>query len=50
MKNVKQGSYFTEERDFPDAPHFIAGKPSNLIAKTDNIMAWFRRYAEENED
>ena len=31
----------------PDAPHFIAGKPSNMIAKTDNIMAWFRRYAEE---
>jgi acylaminoacyl-peptidase len=31
----------------PDAPHFIAGRPSNMIAKTDNIMAWFRRYADE---
>ncbi len=28
----------------PGSPHLIAGRPSNLIAKTDNIMAWFRRY------
>ena len=28
----------------PGSPHLIAGRPSNLIAKTDNIMAWFRRH------
>jgi acylaminoacyl-peptidase len=28
----------------PGASHHIAGRPSSLIAKTDNIMAWFRRY------
>lgn len=31
----------------PDSPHLIAGRPSNLIAKTDNIVAWFRRYADD---
>lgn len=31
----------------PDSPHLIAGRPSNLIAKTDNIIAWFRRYADD---
>jgi acylaminoacyl-peptidase len=29
----------------PGAPHFIARRPSHMIAKTDNIVAWFRRYA-----
>ncbi len=28
----------------PGASHDIAGRPSSLVAKTDNIMAWFRRY------
>ncbi len=28
----------------PDAPHGIAGRPSNLIAKATNILAWFARY------
>ncbi|WP_109357274.1 S9 family peptidase [Sphingorhabdus sp. EL138] len=28
----------------PDAPHLIAGRPSNLIAKVDNIMGWFAKY------
>ncbi|MFQ5562925.1 MAG: prolyl oligopeptidase family serine peptidase [Parvularculaceae bacterium] len=28
----------------PEAPHFIAGRPSHLIAKVDNILAWFERY------
>ncbi len=28
----------------PEAPHLIAGRPSRLIAKTDNIMGWFRKY------
>lgn len=28
----------------PGSPHLIAGRPSRLIAKTDNIMGWFKRY------
>ncbi|WP_074206505.1 S9 family peptidase [Parasphingorhabdus marina] len=28
----------------PGAPHLIAGRPSQLIAKTDNIMGWFAKY------
>ncbi|SEL73265.1 acylaminoacyl-peptidase [Colwellia chukchiensis] len=28
----------------PSAPHYIAARPSLLIAKTDNIMAWFAKY------
>lgn len=28
----------------PGAPHGIAGRPSNLIAKVANILAWFERY------
>ncbi|MEQ8205867.1 MAG: S9 family peptidase [Woeseia sp.] len=28
----------------PGSPHGIAGKPSRLIAKVDNILAWFERY------
>lgn len=28
----------------PSSPHFIAGRPSRLIAKTDNIMGWFAKY------
>ena len=31
----------------PDAPHGIAGRPSQLIAKADNILAWFARYRHE---
>jgi acylaminoacyl-peptidase len=30
----------------PEASHGIAARPSNLIAKVDNILAWFRRYAD----
>jgi len=30
--------------EVPDAPHFIAGRPSQLITKTDHILAWFARY------
>ncbi len=33
----------------PEAPHFIAGRPSNLIAKVDNILAWFARYRTDDE-
>ncbi len=28
----------------PGASHFIAARPSNLIAKVDNIMGWFEKY------
>ncbi|HSR56520.1 MAG TPA: S9 family peptidase, partial [Alphaproteobacteria bacterium] len=28
----------------PGASHFIASRPSRLIAKTDNIMGWFEKY------
>lgn len=28
----------------PGAPHGIAGRPSRLIQKTGNILAWFERY------
>ena len=31
----------------PEAPHGIAGRPSHLIAKVDNILAWFARYRSE---
>ena len=32
----------------PGSPHYIAGRPSRLIAKTDNIMGWFAKYDIEN--
>ncbi len=28
----------------PESPHYIASRPSRLIAKTDNIMGWFAKY------
>jgi len=28
----------------PGSPHYIASRPSRLIAKTDNIMGWFALY------
>jgi dipeptidyl aminopeptidase/acylaminoacyl peptidase len=31
----------------PGSPHGIAGRPSRLIAKTDNILAWFARHKTE---
>lgn len=31
----------------PDAPHGIAGRPSRLIAKVENILAWFKKYGSE---
>jgi acylaminoacyl-peptidase len=31
----------------PEASHGIAGRPSHLIAKADNILAWFARYRSE---
>lgn len=31
----------------PGSPHGIAGRPSRLNAKVDNIMAWFERYKKD---
>jgi len=31
---------------FPEASHGIASRPSHLIAKIDNILAWFEKYRE----
>lgn len=31
----------------PEASHGIAGRPSQLIAKVDNILAWFAKYKDE---
>ncbi len=33
----------------PEAPHSIARRPSNLIAKVDNILEWFERYRTDPE-
>ena len=33
----------------PDSPHYIASRPSRLIAKTDNIMGWFAKYDPEKK-
>lgn len=33
----------------PEASHGIAARPSHLIAKVDNILAWFKRYAENRD-
>ena len=34
----------------PDAPHGIAGRPSNLIAKVAHILKWFEMHQEESSD
>ena len=33
----------------PGAPHGIAGKPSRMIAKIENTLAWFEKYHKETE-
>ncbi|AKS41391.1 alpha/beta hydrolase family protein [Wenzhouxiangella marina] len=33
----------------PEAAHGIASRPSHLIAKIDNILAWFQRYDAPNQ-
>ena len=33
--------------EVPDAPHNIAGRPSQLITKIDHILAWFAKYPSE---
>ncbi len=35
--------------EVPDAPHFIAGRPSQLITKIDHILAWFDKYKVSEE-
>ncbi|RLQ21839.1 S9 family peptidase [Seongchinamella sediminis] len=30
--------------EVPEAPHFIAKRPSQLVTKIDHILAWFARY------
>jgi dipeptidyl aminopeptidase/acylaminoacyl peptidase len=30
--------------EIPGASHFIANRPSQLMDKIDNIIAWFERY------
>ena len=34
----------------PESPHFIASRPSRMIAKTDNIMGWFAKYDPAKRD
>ena len=36
----------------PGSPHGIAGKPSRMIAKVENILAWFKKYSpsQQRED
>ena len=34
----------------PGSPHGIAGKPSRLIAKVENILSWFKKYGPEAEE
>ncbi len=36
--------------ELPDAPHFIAKRPSQLIAKIDHILAWFKQYEGDAKD
>lgn len=33
----------------PGSSHGIAGRPSRLVAKVDNILAWFARYRSDDE-
>lgn len=41
---LKQRKVDTMMIRIPDAPHGIAGRPSRLVAKVNNILAWFERY------
>ncbi len=34
----------------PGSSHYIAGRPSRLVAKTDNIMGWFAKYDPAKQD
>lgn len=41
---LKQRKVDTMMIRIPGSPHGIAGRPSRLIAKVNNILAWFERY------
>ncbi len=41
---LKQKGVDTALVRIPGSPHLIAGRPSRIISKTDNIMGWFKRY------
>lgn len=41
---LKQRKVDTMMIRIPEAPHGIAGRPSRLVAKVNNILAWFERY------
>jgi len=41
---LKQRKIDTMMIRIPGAPHGIAGRPSRLVAKVNNILAWFERY------
>lgn len=49
---LKQNGVDTVLVRVPGSPHYIASRPSRLIAKTDNIMGWFAKYdpARQDED
>ncbi|MBO6657807.1 MAG: hypothetical protein JJ934_12980, partial [Pseudomonadales bacterium] len=34
----------------PESSHSITRRPSQLIAKVDNILGWFEKYRETDED
>jgi hypothetical protein len=34
----------------PGSPHGIASKPSRMIGKVENILAWFKKYSAEHND
>ena len=36
--------------EVPDAWHFIANKPSQLITKVDHVLAWLAKYPSDNTD
>ncbi len=36
--------------EVPDAYHFIAKRPSQLITKIDHILAWFAKYSEDPKE
>lgn len=47
---LKQNGVDTALIRVPGSPHYIASRPSRLIAKTDNIMGWFAKYDPAKKD
>jgi len=46
---LKQRNIDTALIRVPESPHLIAGRPSRIISKTDNIMGWFSKYDTASE-